>query len=88
MEAAGVSTCVCVDRTSRWGNPHDYRTLGRELAVQLYREKLERMTDFWLRLYLGKLLSVDAVMCFCAADEVCHGDVLIEMVEKVRAGER
>ena len=29
---------VCVDRPSVWGNPFDWRKVGREKAIALYRE--------------------------------------------------
>ena len=74
---------VCVDRTSRYGNPHYVgycQTCGvehtRDEAIAEFRaecgdpEVIERIREH----LAGKDLA-----CWCKLDEPCHADVLLEI---------
>ena len=76
-----------VARPSRWGNPWplgatiegragEQVTVDRDLAVELYRRwlaaKLAEDPDF-----LEPLRGWD-LACYCALDEACHADVILE----------
>ena len=69
---------ICVDRTSKWGNPfvvgeRGIRTAGS--AVELYRMWLPGQ-DLYRQ--LSELTGHD-LMCFCPLDQPCHADVLLEL---------
>ena len=80
-----------VGRPSIFANPFDWREVGRERAVKLFRQWLngdldDRYPDFVsrrrqlvkrLKELRGKNLS-----CWCPEDEPCHVDVLIEAANK------
>jgi hypothetical protein len=63
---------INVARPSRWGNPYRIAEFGRDRAVTLFETKL-RETSPDLGLLRGKNLA-----CWCAADQRCHADVLLE----------
>jgi hypothetical protein len=63
-----------VARPHRWGNPYDWRLLGRDEAIRLYREWLIGKDLTELR---GKNLA-----CYCKLDQPCHADVLLELANK------
>lgn len=65
---------VYVGRPTKWGNPFLVETLGREKAVEAYRDYLLRSG---LIAEIGELRGKDLV-CWCAP-EACHADVLIEL---------
>lgn len=81
---------VKVARPSGWGNPYrigpaiecqgvKIPAMTRELAVQCYREHIERMlaahqsTRDAVATLRGKNLA-----CWCPLDQPCHADVLLE----------
>jgi hypothetical protein len=63
---------------STWGNPYSVKKYGREKAIQLYREKLLASPLLLNQLHQlrGKTLG-----CWCKPDK-CHGDVLVELVDR------
>lgn len=67
---------VVVSRPSIWGNNHDFRHLGRELAVELYRKEIftHFHKDFIKQVLKGKNLA-----CWCPLDQPCHADVLLDI---------
>ncbi|MCB0550535.1 MAG: DUF4326 domain-containing protein [Phaeodactylibacter sp.] len=74
---------VLVTRGSRWGNPFRIVEHGgeytREESVRLYREyilqKIKENPEYYgLSLLRGKDLA-----CSCKPEELCHGDVLLEL---------
>jgi hypothetical protein len=73
---------VVVARPSRWGNPYAIgaphpatgEPLTREDAVALYRDHIAGADVGDLR---GKDLA-----CWCAPDEVCHADVLLDLANR------
>lgn len=74
-----------IDRTSRWGNPFTVEEHRREQAIALYREQmaeLKRRDPAGYRALLEPLIGKD-VACFCALEQACHGDVLLELVAEM-----
>ena len=65
-----------VVRPSRWGNRHDWRTLGRAEAVRRYAEDLARMPAAERSAWLAPLRAKD-LWCYCPLDQPCHVDVLL-----------
>jgi hypothetical protein len=68
---------ICCDRSSRWGNPFDWRIYGRLEAVYrfetaLINKDLPFDIDVVQRDLRGKPLG-----CFCPLEEPCHADVLL-----------
>jgi hypothetical protein len=67
---------VSVARPSKWGNPYSLETYSREKAIAMYREYLTKGK--------GKSLPVETLRgknlaCYCAPDQACHADVLLEI---------
>ena len=71
---------------SVWGNPFKVGDVGREEAVASYRRKLK--SDSHLMARLSELRG-SVLVCHCEKDELCHGDVILELLgrEEVEAGE-
>ncbi len=80
---------VYVGRGSVWGNPWRERAadgdreygivipaITRDQAIELYRAYILDRTDLYER--LASLRGKD-LACWCALDEPCHADVLIEL---------
>ena len=77
---------VYVGRGSRWGNPFAvgkmYLTVAAgpqpvvdaEQAVRLYREAMRPLAHQIRQSLQGKTLA-----CWCALDQPCHADVLLEI---------
>ena len=84
---------IYVGRPSRWGNrwrPDD--DLGRGLlwdaqtVVDLFRIDITTREDCWpetfsLADWLAPLLGHD-LACWCALDQPCHADVLLELANR------
>jgi Schitoviridae RNA polymerase len=64
---------------SIWGNPYKVKRYGREKAIQLYREKLLASPLLLSQLHQ---LRDKTLGCWCKPDK-CHGDVLVELVDKM-----
>ena len=69
---------VVVARPSRWGNPYRISEHGRERAAELYRDRL--LADPELLAAARRELRGHDLACWCAPDQVCHADVLLELV--------
>lgn len=70
---------VYIGRPSKWGNPFVIgRDGNREQVISKYRNYLLNSPD--LLKQIGELHGKDLV-CYCAPN-ACHGDVLIEMVDR------
>jgi hypothetical protein len=65
---------VSVARPHKWGNPFRVGDYGREQAIEMFREYVKDKDLFELR---DKDLA-----CYCALDEPCHADVLLELANK------
>lgn len=73
---------VYIGRGSKWGNPF---VIGRDGSRSEVIEKYEKMLSGNVEL-LGELLvelEGKRLGCFCKP-AACHGDVLVEYVEKMR----
>jgi hypothetical protein len=69
---------------SRFANPHKAKGLGRDEAIRLYREHLAAHPE--LVAAARSELAGKALACWCAPDQACHADVLLELVA-ARPGE-
>ena len=71
-------------KRSIWHNPYHrlIRTHGREKVIEMYREYIKTRPDLLNRLdeLKGKTLG-----CWCRPLP-CHGDVLVELIEKGEKG--
>ncbi len=71
---------IYVGRPGKWGNPFDWSTHGKANAAQLFREHIGQPNSTLafkpadIESLRGKNLS-----CWCALDEPCHADVLLEI---------
>jgi len=82
---------VAVGRGTMWGNPWQVDFHGtREEVVRYYREWLDGerpaplhwlVSPVSLRAALPKLRGRD-LMCWCRPDELCHGDVLLDIANR------
>ena len=79
---------VLIDRSTKWGNPFSHRegtkaeylVSTRTEAIQKYREYLESNEEL-----LGCLLELDGKVLWChCKPKACHGDVLVEFIEKMK----
>jgi hypothetical protein len=61
----------------RWGNPFDWREHGRDEAVRLHREWLAAQPD--LVSQVRAELAGRHLACWCALDQPCHADTLVEI---------
>lgn len=68
---------IYVGRPTKWGNPFPLSELSRETAVHFFRTGITdtlRSDPHALDELRGKNLA-----CFCALDQPCHADVLLEI---------
>lgn len=85
---------VSVARPSRWGNPFRIApafeeegikipAITAESAVECYREWISRALENWppTRDALADLRGKN-LACWCALDQPCHADVLLELANK------
>lgn len=78
-------------RPGRYGNPHllaahgtcpaCHRDHDRDEAVALYRTEAEARSD--LADWLAPLARYEGLACSCRLDEVCHADVLLELLDEL-----
>lgn len=80
---------VNVARPSKFGNPYDWREMGREEAVAKYRRQLEWQLSegAWVLIQAVTQVSIDELrgknlMCWCPMDQPCHADVLLELANR------
>lgn len=74
---------VYVGRPSVFGNEHDYRKLGREKAVTLFREQMEKHMK--ANTYLAekiRMLRGKNLACWCPIKYACHADVLLQLANR------
>ena len=71
---------VVVSRPSRWGNPFLIAEHGRERAAELYRARL--LADPELLEQARRELRGKDLACWCGPVQVCHADVLLELVNR------
>lgn len=76
---------VYIGRGSPWGNPYVIGKHGtREEVIAKYRDLVQELVN------QGKLTKVNfeelkgkRLGCFCKPQHPCHGDVLVEFIEKL-----
>lgn len=77
---------IMIDRTTIWGNPYSHKkgtaakhlVKSRKEAIEKYREHLLGSPELMERLpeLRGKVLG-----CWCKPKQ-CHGDVIVELLER------
>jgi len=82
---------VYIARPSKWGNPYthikgkftraEFVVKTRKRAVDCYREWIENGDGQHLLKDLHELKD-KRLGCFCSPKKCCHGEVLIELIEK------
>jgi Domain of unknown function (DUF4326) len=76
-KGASIGDAVSVAAPSRWANPYRH-VRPRSVAVVLYRDlHLPNRPD----LDPGQLRGRD-LACYCALDQPCHADVLLELANR------
>ena len=87
---------MVVARPTRWGNPFKvgmYRDYTAQDAVDDYRKYVERDLSVasFVNVYFGMPPSKEEIQrelrgknlaCWCALDQPCHADVLLELANK------
>lgn len=71
---------VYVGRGSVWGNPHRAPTsdaVGRAYAVVQFRQYCPKQSD--LASAARRILRGKNLACWCAINQPCHADVLLEI---------
>lgn len=68
---------VYVGRGTDWGNPFRLDTYGRADAVSAFREWCH--PDSALGEAARRILRGKNLACWCALDQPCHADVLLEI---------
>jgi len=71
---------VVVARPSKWGNPYLVDVHGRAEAVRLYREHLAAHPE--LAAAARAELAERDLACWCKPGDLCHADVLLELVNR------
>lgn len=69
-----------VGRPSRWGNPFMVKIHGRQAALELFRDKVSKMSPGARSAWLYPLRDASALACWCKPGEACHADILIEFL--------
>jgi hypothetical protein len=72
-----------VTRPTKWGNPHPL-SLGREEAVRRYRDDLLAGRLSITIEDVERELRGHDLACYCALDQPCHADVLLEFANRQR----
>ncbi len=75
---------VLIARPSKWGNPFTVAEYGRGACIELYREWLyKQIVDG--AIIEDEILELDGKVlgCWCHP-KPCHGDVLIEVINKIK----
>lgn len=78
---------VYIGRGSLWGNPFTVEEYGRAECIALYRPYIIQRLETEPGL-LAELMKLDGkrLGCFCKPLP-CHGDVLVELIQKAKAYE-
>ena len=70
---------VYVGRPTIWGNPFDWKKLGRKHVVEKYRIECNNPNSRHIPTYRIKTLRGKNLACFCPLDQPCHADVLLKI---------
>jgi hypothetical protein len=74
------SNAVYIGRPSKYGNPFKLSDMPLGKCLGMYRLYLQAMLKV-NPYFLDELKGKDLV-CFCPLDKPCHGDIIIEYLEK------
>lgn len=77
---------VYVGRPTKWGNPYKIGELGlqtREEVIKAYEKWLRRKIHEDDSHFLDPLKDKD-LACWCPLDKLCHADVILKFLEKIR----
>ena len=80
------AAAVVVSRPTKWGNPFDWRKMGKQQAARKYEDwltnqiarKYHQKQNQWILKHLRELRGKD-LACWCKLDEPCHADVLLRL---------
>ena len=78
---------IYVGRGSIWENTYTIGALSRETVVKEYERWLDSKSDDFLLNFLKPLVGHD-IACWCKVNELCHGDLLIEIIEELKLESR
>lgn len=70
---------VVVARPARWGNPFDWRGIGKPEAVRRFSEALLAGRLPYTVADVRRELRGKRLACYCKTGEPCHADVLLEV---------
>jgi Domain of unknown function (DUF4326) len=68
---------ICVTHQTKWGNPHNWKTLGRSEAVR--RHAAIEGQDPKYRAAARRELRGRNLACYCPLDQRCHADTLLRI---------
>ena len=79
---------VNIQRPTKWGNPYshlkrsvaEYKTSSLEETCEKYREFIEAKCQD--PAFLEELKELKGKTLGCCGEDLCHGKILIEMIEK------
>jgi len=71
---------IYVGRPSKFGNPFRVEEHGREQAIAMYEEWLQRAENEPLLRKAREVLKGKNLGCWCRLDDPCHADVLLRLV--------
>ena len=80
---------IIVTRGTLWGNPYkidDHTT--RKQSLDFFRHHLKVMKEkspYAFENYIAPLRGKD-LACFCAPEEACHADILLQLAQEVPHG--
>lgn len=82
----GVTGYRNVCRPTKFGNSFSIEEYGRTKAVQLYKEKTIRpkIKNDTIEEWLGDLIDAESIGCTCPLTLLCHADVLVWVINKIR----
>lgn len=86
---------ICVDRSTRWGNPFAIGRMKRDCVVFAHKALLhgyicitsdvgpdaQRAYALYVRRNLSRLRGKD-LACWCRLDQPCHADTLLELANR------
>ena len=75
----GRGTCFTPFPHSKWHKPKEFEIWGREGSIEVYREYI--LDNPSLLRDLPELK--DKILCCWCKPKLCHGDVLIELLEEI-----
>lgn len=71
---------VIVDRTTNWGNPYErnHPETTNDVLVGLFRDYVRSGDAAYITTNIAELRGKN-LACWCALDQPCHADVLLEL---------